>query len=103
MKIKKIKKLNLELYDDCNLDKFSELSNKLNEVIKYLNNHILMFQNKKEVVVIIDNWYKYDKIEWLSAMKSALNDIEINNGENLVDILEDYYETVELKIQEQKK
>jgi hypothetical protein len=49
--------------------------------------------NKK---IIFSNWIKYDKKSWIDDMRRALDDIEQNNGENVYDILEDYYEETSL-------
>jgi hypothetical protein len=42
--------------------------------------------------IIFENWIKFDKKQWLCDMRRALNDIEKEDGENVYDILEDYYE-----------
>lgn len=47
---------------------------------------------RKNEVIKFENWYKYNKNQWLSDMRRALIDIETNNGENITDILEDYLE-----------
>jgi len=40
----------------------------------------------------IDNYYKYDKHIFSEDLRTMADDIEFNDGENVYDIMEDYYE-----------
>ena len=42
--------------------------------------------------VIFSEYYKYNKEEFISDVHRALEDIKLCNGENIPDILEDYYD-----------